>query len=118
MSNENDFANRVRSYREENKLSQEEFAKMLGVTRNYVSMLEGGRAPSEQLLNHFALIEREGSVNREDGENADSAILSEFLISSTLSDDEFSQELGINVKDLGMMLRGQMAINKKLLNKV
>lgn len=40
-------------------LSQDDFAKRLGVSRNYVSMIEGGRDPSKALIQFFETIERE-----------------------------------------------------------
>lgn len=43
--------------REALNLSQEEFAKQLGVSRNYVSMLENGREPSSALLKLIEHIE-------------------------------------------------------------
>jgi PAS domain S-box-containing protein len=52
-----DFANRVRAYRECEGISQEELAKRLGMSRNYVSMIEGGRDPSDQVVRHFELLQ-------------------------------------------------------------
>ncbi len=40
-------------------LSQEDFAKQLGVSRNYVSMMENGREPSRALLTMIELLEKE-----------------------------------------------------------
>jgi phage repressor protein C with HTH and peptisase S24 domain len=57
VSTPKEFANRVRAYREREGLSQEELAKRLGISRNYVSMIEGGRAPSDQVTRHFELLE-------------------------------------------------------------
>ncbi len=43
------FSDRVSSLRTRLGVSQETFAKQLGVSRNYVSMIEQGRQPSESL---------------------------------------------------------------------
>lgn len=51
------FADRVKSYRKREGISQEEFANRLGISRNYVSMIEGGHEPSEQVRLHFSLLE-------------------------------------------------------------
>lgn len=57
MSSPEDFAKQVREYREREGISQEELAKRLGMSRNYVSMIEGGREPSDQVMRHFRLLE-------------------------------------------------------------
>lgn len=41
------------------RLSQEDFAKQLGISRNYVSMIELGREPSEALIKLFDRLEKE-----------------------------------------------------------
>ncbi|MBE7497109.1 MAG: helix-turn-helix domain-containing protein [Verrucomicrobiaceae bacterium] len=55
MSKLKKFSERVSSLRAKLGLSQEPFAKLLGVSRNYVSMIEQGREPSASLK---MLIER------------------------------------------------------------
>lgn len=57
MKNVSDFANRVRQFRRARKLTQEELAEKLGVTRNYLSMIEGGREPSETVQKLFGNLE-------------------------------------------------------------
>ncbi len=47
----------MRIYREREGISQDELAKRLGISRNYVSMIEGGREPSDQVMRHFALLD-------------------------------------------------------------
>lgn len=49
MSKSKKFSERVSSLRAKLGLSQEAFAKRLGVSRNYVSMIEQGREPSDSL---------------------------------------------------------------------
>lgn len=49
MSTPEDFSQRVIKLRQKLGLSQDGLAKRLGVSRNYVSMVEGGRLPSEAL---------------------------------------------------------------------
>src|SRR4051812_12096247 len=51
------FSQRVRKYREREGITQDELAKRLGMSRNYVSMIEGGREPSDQVVRHFELLE-------------------------------------------------------------
>lgn len=57
MGEKADFSQRVIAYRKREDISQEELAKRLGISRNYVSMIEGGKQPSEQVVRHFALLE-------------------------------------------------------------
>ncbi len=57
MSKTEKFSERLRVYRERTGVSQEELADKLGVSRNYVSMMEGGREPSESLRKLFEIIE-------------------------------------------------------------
>jgi transcriptional regulator with XRE-family HTH domain len=57
-----DFSHRVRKYREHEGISQEELAQRLGMSRNYVSMIEGGREPSDQVVRHFALLEAAAGI--------------------------------------------------------
>lgn len=58
--NEN-FAKRVTSYREKLGITQSELANRLGVSRNYVGMLEAGREPSEPLKRLFQGLEEEAT---------------------------------------------------------
>jgi transcriptional regulator with XRE-family HTH domain len=51
------FADRLVSYRKREGISQETLAKRLGISRNYVSMIESGREPSDQIVRHFTLLE-------------------------------------------------------------
>ncbi len=53
------FSSRVLRLRNSMGLSQEAFGQLLRITRNYVSMLEGGREPGPKLIEHFERIERE-----------------------------------------------------------
>lgn len=66
MSTTEKFSNRVSRLREEMGQTQDEFAKTLGVSRNYVSMLENGREPSEALALLVASLEEKhlGTSNR------------------------------------------------------
>lgn len=52
-----DISNRMRTLRRAMDLSQEEFAQQLGVSRNYVSMIEGGREPSANIIKLVELLE-------------------------------------------------------------
>jgi len=54
---------RIKEIRKKSGLSQTEFAERIGLTKNYVSLLEtGGRVPSERTIGDMC---REFSVNRE-----------------------------------------------------
>lgn len=68
MKNVTEFANRVREFRRARKLTQEELAEKLGVTRNYLSMIEGGREPSAMLMELFGHLENSATsrVSTED----------------------------------------------------
>lgn len=57
MSKPQKFSERLRSFRERNGLSQEEMAEKLGLSRNYVSMMEGGREPSESVTKLFEIMD-------------------------------------------------------------
>jgi len=59
VSKKENFSHRVKNLRVALGLNQEAFATRLGVSRNYVSMIEGGREPSEALIKYFETIERE-----------------------------------------------------------
>jgi hypothetical protein len=41
-------------------VGQEQFAGMLGITRTYLSQIENGRAPSENILARLTVLERTG----------------------------------------------------------
>lgn len=64
MSSPEDFAKQVRDYRARHGISQEELAHRLGMSRNYVSMIEGGREPSDQVMRHFRLLEASPAETR------------------------------------------------------
>lgn len=57
--------NRVSSLRRRLGLSQTAFANKLGVSRNYVSMLEGGREPSESLSKLMDTMEKQADETRQ-----------------------------------------------------
>jgi transcriptional regulator with XRE-family HTH domain len=59
MGDPQNFSDRLRRFRTESGLTQVALAQMLGVTANYVGMLEAGREPSETLLKLFELIQRQ-----------------------------------------------------------
>lgn len=59
MSNAEDFSHRLSKLRDNLGMSQDSFAKILGVSRNYVSMLENGKEPSRALANLFDRLEAE-----------------------------------------------------------
>src|SRR4051812_29235167 len=57
MQGDEDFAHSLSSYRKRARLSQAELAKRLGISRNWVSMLEGGRRhPSDQLKKSLQML--------------------------------------------------------------
>jgi len=51
------FAQRVRELRNRMGLTQGEFADVLGLTRNYVGLIEGGREPSEAVMRFIETLE-------------------------------------------------------------
>ncbi|HEY1048236.1 MAG TPA: S24 family peptidase [Prosthecobacter sp.] len=60
---ESTFANKVLLLRKRMNLSQLEFAKLLGVSRNYLSMIETGREPSDTLKRLFQTVEYQYDAN-------------------------------------------------------
>ena len=52
-----DFANRVFELRQRLKFTQDELAKTLGVSRNYVYMIEKGREPGKKFVEKFTKLE-------------------------------------------------------------
>jgi transcriptional regulator with XRE-family HTH domain len=72
VSKKENFSHRVKNLRVALGLNQEAFANRLGVSRNYISMIEGGRAPSEALIKYFETIEREhfGDLSKDDDDAA------------------------------------------------
>jgi transcriptional regulator with XRE-family HTH domain len=59
VSKSKDISKLVSKLRDVMGLNQELFAQQLGVSRNYVSMLENGREPSQALLNLIERLEKE-----------------------------------------------------------
>ncbi len=59
VSNTQNFSKSVRQLRERMGLNQEEFASRVGISRNYVSMIETGREPSESLRQLIELMEKQ-----------------------------------------------------------
>lgn len=57
MQPEKKFSERLRAYRKREEISQEELAHRLGMSRNYITQLEGGRVPSPKVIRHFELLE-------------------------------------------------------------
>ncbi|RYD19914.1 MAG: LexA family transcriptional regulator [Verrucomicrobiaceae bacterium] len=50
---------RVITFRQSNDLTQSDLAKILGISSNYVSLIENGqREPGEGIVRHFELLER------------------------------------------------------------
>lgn len=64
VSTEKLFSERIKKLRGDMGLGQTEFAKLLRISRNYVSMLEGGREPSSVLLAHFDRVEQDFELQR------------------------------------------------------
>ena len=60
---EEEFALRVSKFRGKTGLSQEKLAELLAVSRNYVSMIEGGRRPSEVVVKLFETLENSPLYN-------------------------------------------------------
>lgn len=57
MSSPKNFSERVRAYRDSEGLSQEELARRLGISSNYISMLERGkRSPSRKIIRLFEIL--------------------------------------------------------------
>lgn len=50
------------SLRKKLSINQAELAKRLGISRNYVSMIEGGREPSKQFISAFQMLEKQGDA--------------------------------------------------------
>ncbi len=57
MNTSADFVNKLKAWRERRMLSQEDAAKLLGVSRSYLSQLENGREPGIELLVNFKHLE-------------------------------------------------------------
>jgi repressor LexA len=66
VSEKENISHRVRMLRERLGLNQEEFAKSLGFSRNYLSMVEGGRPPGKGFLLAIQQSEQRTGVVRED----------------------------------------------------
>jgi transcriptional regulator with XRE-family HTH domain len=50
-----DFGNRLRAIRQERKLTQEQFAELVGISVDFLSLIERGRnAPSFETLDQIA----------------------------------------------------------------
>ena len=61
------FGERVASFRRSLGLNQKEFAPKLGVSSNYLSMIEQGREPSDNLVRLFDMIEKDHARSKETG---------------------------------------------------
>jgi phage repressor protein C with HTH and peptisase S24 domain len=57
VSTPDTFSERLRTLREQLAESQDVFANRLGISRNYLSMLEKGRAPGDSLVKLFDMLE-------------------------------------------------------------
>lgn len=57
MSKDVNFSQRVINLRKAMGLNQEAFANLIGLSRNYVSMIEGGREPSKQVIKMIGALE-------------------------------------------------------------
>jgi len=100
-----DFSERLKALRSAMRMSQAEFAHMMRVTRNYVSMLEGGRDPGPKFLEAFDAIERQhysrapgSSVVREETQAED------WMARALLAEEELARlrhKLGVFQKLLG-----------------
>jgi transcriptional regulator with XRE-family HTH domain len=53
------FSERCKELRSSLQMSQQDFANLLRVSRNYVSMLESGREPGPKFLENFEAIEKQ-----------------------------------------------------------
>ena len=55
MSLRRDFGNRIKAIRLESKLTQEEFAELVGISVDFLSLIERGiNSPSFEVLEKFA----------------------------------------------------------------
>ena len=120
MSNSADFSNRVREYRGREGINQAEFAKRMGISRNYVSMVESGRKPSAQVVRHFELLE---------GPSQERPAASEFATDPRGMLKRRREELGMTRSELAQRARyravyisdveeGRARPNEKFLRKV
>jgi transcriptional regulator with XRE-family HTH domain len=67
VSTDEKISTRVSRLREKLGLNQTELAKRLGISRNYLSMIELGREPSPTLAELIRLLERDADQARPDG---------------------------------------------------
>lgn len=74
------FGDRFRKYRRLHDINQDVLAERLGLSRNYVSMIEGGRDPSDVVKKHFETLENSPITRlREEGVSGNAADLAHGL---------------------------------------
>ena len=113
---------RVKKVRKARDLTQQQFAERLGMKRNSIAQVEGGRSTSDQTV--FAIC-REFKVNEKWLRTGEGEM---FIKPDTFSLDEFARERGMTELELGIIkvyfnlpppVRGEMLADlKKLLNSV
>ncbi len=95
-------------------LSQEAFAKQLGVSRNYVSMIEGGREPSAAILRLLDIIEEQ----RNAGNSGPRSQLRLAREARGLSVAELAKLVGYSVATYQEIENGRSQMGEKMVAKV
>ena len=124
MSTNAKISERVIALRARLGLNQAEFANKLGISRNYVSMIEGGREPAKHLLMAIEAMERNlssGSVSelmlKEDPAESSIGSASKFTEARKIlgwPQDKMAQELGIDRSYLSQLENGHRVPSLRL----
>jgi transcriptional regulator with XRE-family HTH domain len=104
-------------------LSQDKFAQQLGVSRNYVSMIELGRAPSQALLNLIERLEKEHSTPnavREEATEYTGArrLLKELREKKKLTQSQLATVVGYSLGVYQDIEEGRSSMSRKMAERV
>ncbi|MGC3991675.1 MAG: S24 family peptidase [Chthoniobacteraceae bacterium] len=117
MSISEDFPKRITRLRNLLGDSQTDFAQRLGISRNYVSMLEQGREPSASLRKLIERLEAE-SLARESYEDSPRARLKAAREHAGLSIRELAKRMGYEVGVLQAVEEGGARISRRMAQKL
>lgn len=112
------FSDRLRTFRKRFGFRQEDVAQMLGVTTNYVGMLENGQKPSGSLLKLFDILEREAEERQKASTLTPRALMRQARISKGWSYKELAKHSGCRADVLQAIEEGTGQAPEKVLEKI
>lgn len=119
MSNSQNFGQRVRNFRERLGLSQEQLAGVLGYSRNYISMIEGGREPGKSFVREWLTFEQERGFESEKSENGGArSVLRSAMEKAGFTPNSLAKKIGYQIGVVQAVVEGAARIKEDMAERI